>query len=281
MMSTSKSYAFLAIVMRWTGALLYAFVFIPSGMAQTPEALNPKYAEGLKSMSCGACVELGSVVRPTGTVVRRENDSVLLINGFGVLAATEADLANDIGVAEVTRAKTTHVCLGESRRVKSVKILPVPEADKVRDRAFLRVHPDAIDGVCIGSLLPIEVFLETVMSDIFARRLKEFDARLSPEKVEAIVRNRLADALVRDRALMMEDVKRAVVAELKGQTSTPKGDSAVGAIDSNAKVCTSGAISCPGKTPGQCCSCLDHPGIEGTCDTGATPQSWRPKAAKP
>jgi len=278
--SIFKSSATLASVMRWIAALLYAFVFIPPGLAQAPGPLKPEYAEGLKSMSCGACVELGSVVSPTGTVMSREGGSIL-IRGFDIRAATESDLTNIIGVAETTRARTAHVCLGESRRVKSVQILPVPEAARTRGAAFLSVHPDAIDGVCIGSLLPIEVFLETVMSDIFARRLKEFDARLSPETVEAMVRNRLADALAKDRALMMEDIKRAVVTELKGQPGTPKTASGVGPIDGNAKVCTSGALSCPGKTPGQCCRCLDHPGIEGTCDAGATPQSWRPKAAKP
>lgn len=268
-------------VVRRVGLLIFACAMIPSGLAQAPDPLNPKFAEGLRSMACGACVELGSVVRPVGRASRSDTGAIHVF-GYNVRAAAESELAEIIGVSEETRAKTTHVCLGASRRVSGVGVLPIPAAKRA-NRFPDRVpdHPDGINGVCIGSLLPIEVFLETVMADVFARRLKEFDSRLSPEKVEAIVQNRLAEALAKERALMTEDIKRAVVAELKGQSSDIAGGGATIGTDSRSMVCISGAVSCIGKTPDQCCNCVDHPNVEGTCDAQASPQSWRPRAAIP
>lgn len=263
-----------ALLAKWGAGLLCAVALLPSGNTQGLGAMKPQYVDALKPLFCGSCVELNSVVRYTATTVAADQ---VLANTVHVEAATEADLAGSIGVAESTRAKSTHVCVGGSRKVEAVKILPIPDVDKGKQIVVLRVHPDGIDGVCLGALLPIDVFFETVMADIFAIKLKEFDARLSQERLEAMVRSRLADALAKDRALMMEAIKRDVVAELKGKPNVAAGDGQ--AVDPNAtgKVCTSGAFTCKGKTPDRCCRCFDYPDIEGTCDTNATPKSWRPK----
>lgn len=274
-MSYAKTNGRLAIVARWVGSIICALALIPSALAQTLGAMNPQHADALRPLFCGICVELSSVVWLKSKVT----DKAKLVRADEIVieAATESHLAESIGVAEATKAKMAHVCVGGIRKVSGVMTLPIPEADRGKTWVSLRVHPDGIDGVCLGSLLPIEVFFETVMSDIFARRLKEFDARLSPEKLEDMVRNRLADALAKDLAEMTEQIKRAVVAELKGQPGGAAGGGAGVGTDNSAKVCTSGTLSCPGKKSDQCCSCIDHPGVEGTCDAGATPQSWRPK----
>lgn len=278
-MSCAKMNGRVATAVRWFSALFCALFAMQSGMAQAPDKITPQQAEeALKPLYCGNCVELGSVVWLKQGLIYEGRIHAPTIR---IESATEAHLADRIGVSEATRAKTAHVCIGGNRRVQGVFTLPTPAADSGKEWVQLRLHPDGIDGVCLGSLFPIKVFLETVVAGIFADHLKEFDARMSPEKLEAMVRNRLADALAKDRAQMTDEIKRGVVAQLKGTPGGLTGGGAGGGTDTSAMVCTSGAYSCKGKAPGQCCSCIDHPGVEGTCDARASPQSWRPKAAKP
>lgn len=253
-------------------------------MAQAPAApgLNPAHAEALQGLACGRCVELGEVVTArVGGRLDIDLNQFVATHLIAITPASEAALQTErlIGAPETALPRSTHVCVGSRQKVERMLVLPLGEADRQKPVVRLQVHPAVIDGVCIGSLQPMEVFLEAVMSDVFARRLKEFDARVTPEKLEVMVRNRLADALAKDRALMTEEIKRAVVADLRAQGGSGTTPPA-GAPDAP-KVCTSGAFSCNGKPPDQCCRCLDFPGVEGTCDTGATPKSWMPKVQKP
>lgn len=261
-----------AVVARWVGALVCVLALIPSSMAQSLSPLSKQHAEALKSLYCGVCVELGNVVH-----IKQASFTDDYVHPPSIIleAATEGHLTDRIGIAEGARAKVDHVCVGGSHRVEGLVVLPIPEAQRNNKWVQLQAHPDRIDGVCLGSLQPVEVFFESVMSDVFARRLKEFDARLNPEKIEQLVRNRLADALAKDRALLKEAIKREVVAELKGQREGVTNDR----FDStsSALICTSGAYSCDGRSPEQCCRCADHPGVDGTCDAHASPRSWLPK----
>jgi hypothetical protein len=180
--------------------------------------LTEAQKEALRSLTCGVCADSRQVMQwVSGQTFRPSSSAQLQTGNPPLMAAPTAGIFS------------THVCLGKriilaspAQKVGLIGGGPYQyQFDNNNKIQFAHGdHPAEFDGVCVGELVQLDEFLKAILGDVFRDQLAKAELALSAEKLNKVVQDNLALALESHKAAMSDKIKREVVAELRGSSSS-------------------------------------------------------------
>ena len=220
------------------------------------EALTQEQVDAFKPMMCGVCL--------TGGELRIFREGILpsVVPSEAEILGQEYLLAKGDVVP-----KTRHVCMGRRQTTTKDRPIGLLPADDKRSYGLPANggqgyvpsyfdHPAKFDGVCLGTLLPIEEFLKLAVGNLFIDQLMKSESLLSSDSLNQVVKDNLSAAFESKRAQMTAQITADVVARLKkdsqaGAQPTPGAPMDGPIMCQMVKACTGAA-----KPTATCCSCM-------------------------
>lgn len=249
--------------------------------AEAADTLTDKQKAALAPLTCEACIELRKLVAYRGVgfqdVLKRTGKfwrKDLYSGSKG--AATEEDVSANPRLPTVltapdgVKAAINVVCVGAKRMD-----VPIETASGDDNGTSFTPNPN-IQGVCIGDLQNLEVFLRSIVNTMYMEQLEKYETAVSKTAIENAIKTSLQSVIFEHQTKWAEKVKADVLSEMD-KTASTKSQTTPKPNDGEAQVCISGVTaSCDTKRPTSvCCRCLETDGIrkEGICTSG----SWKPK----